>query len=348
MTLISEDFGALTGGARATLYTLWNEGGLSVSLCDYGACLVRLLAPDREGRLDDVVLGYDSAEPYVDANDFFGVICGRYANRLKGGAFTLDGRRYQVPVNDGLNALHGGANGFHRKLWRAEPTDGGVAFFYTSADGEEGFPGRLDVRVHYRLVGDDALAIDYDADTDADTILNLTNHSYFNLAGHGSGSVHAQTLQLFAHFYTPVDEALLPTGAIVPVAGTPFDFLREKPIGRDIDGDSAQLRYGGGYDHNFVLDKPERGALCAAARACDPVSGRTMEVFTTLPGVQLYTANMLAERTGKDGAVYGRRGAFCLETQFFPDSMTHSHFPSPLIRAGGHYHARTEFRFIRG
>lgn len=346
MRIKAEAFGTLPNGGRATLYTMENAAGMSVSLLDYGARVARLLAPDRRGTFADVVLGYDSAAPYAD-DDCLGAICGRYANRLRKGAFTLGGRVWQASINDGENTLHGGINGFHRKLWRGEILSDGLRFTYVSPDGEEGFPGTLRVDVIYRLSADNVLSVDYAAEADADTIVNLTNHSYFNLGGHGSGSVHAQTLAIYARFYTPVDPALLPTGEIASVEGTPFDFRSDKPIGRDIGTACEQLRYGGGYDHNFVLDKAERGALTPAARACDPLSGRVMEVWTTQPGLQLYTANALKRQQGKDGVLYDRRGAFCLETQLFPDAMTHAHFPSPVLRAGDVWRSRTEFRFLK-
>ena len=342
----AQAFGTLPDGRTASLYTISNQAGMTVALSDYGARVVRLLAPDQQGTLADVALGQDTVMPYIDNDECHGAICGRVANRIAGGRFLLGGKRYQVPTNAGDVALHGGINGLHRRLWRAEPLAGGVLFSYYSEDGEEGFPGGLQLDVLYLLGEDNVLSIRYEAVSDADTIVNLTNHTYFNLAGHGSGDIQEQQLQIFASFYTPMDAALLPTGEVRAVAGTPFDFREAKPIGRDIGGDCAQLRLGGGYDHNFVLDKPERGALSLAARALDPASGRAMEVWTTQPGMQLYTANSLADQPGKDGARYQMRGAYCLETQCFPDAMTHTHFPSPVLRANVPMVSRTEFRFL--
>lgn len=340
-------FGALPDGRAANLYTISNRTGMTVCLSDYGARVVRLLVPDKRGAVADVALGYDTLAPYIDNDECHGAICGRVANRIAGGRFMLGGKRYQVPTNVGEVALHGGINGLHRRLWRGEPVPGGVHFSYYSADGEEGFPGGLQLDVRYLLNDEDVLSIQYEAVSDADTFVNLTNHTYFNLAGHGSGDIHGQHLQIFAGFYTPMDASLLPSGEIRAVAGTPFDFRVAKPIGRDIGADCQQLRFGGGYDHNFVLDKPERCALSLAARASDPASGRSMEVWTTLPGMQLYTSNSLADQPGKDGANYTMRAAYCLETQYFPDAMTHTHFPSPVLRADDKMLSRTEFRFFK-
>jgi aldose 1-epimerase len=341
----AQAFGALPDGRATTLYTISNQAGMTVALSDYGARIVRLLAPDQRGALADVALGYDGIEPYIDNDECHGAVCGRVANRIAGGRFSLGGKQYQVPKNAGDVALHGGINGLHRRLWHAEPLPGGVHFSYYSEDGEEGFPGGLQLDVLYLLGEDNILSIHYEAVSDADTFVNLTNHTYFNLAGHGSGDIHDQLLQVFASFYTPVDAALLPTGEVRAVAGTPFDFRQAKPIGRDIDADCPQLRLGGGYDHNFVLDKPERDVLSLAARAVDPASGRAMEVWTTQPGMQLYTSNFLSDQPGKDGARYTKRAAYCLETQCFPDAMTHTHFPSPVLRANVPMSSRTEFRF---
>ena len=340
-----KDFGALPGGRRAKLYTVENASGMSVSLSDYGARVVNLLVPDRMGKLADVALGYDDVTPYIDNDACLGATCGRVANRIGGGVFTLNGIAYHTPKNVGDTTLHGGINGFHRRLWTGEQLADGVRFTYHSADGEEGFPGALDVCVTYRLGENNALSIRYDAVSDADTVVNLTNHTYFNLAGHDSGDMLAQTLSINARYYTPLREGLLPSGEIRFVAGTPFDFTAEKPIGRDIAADHEQIRLGGGFDHNFVLDKAEPGCMSLAARAADPVSGRKMEVWTDKPGIQLYTSNMLDVQTGKSGAKYGHFSAYCLETQFFPNAMANPHFPSAVLKQGAPYRDTTEYRF---
>lgn len=341
----AQPFGALPDGRSVSLYTLSNEAGMMVSLSDYGARVVRLLVPDRRGVMADVALGHDNVAPYIDNDECLGAICGRVANRIADGRFLHGGKQYQVPTNVGDVALHGGINGLHRRLWRAEQAAGGLHFKYYSKDGEEGFPGGLHLDVCYRLSEDNILSIHYEVVSDADTFVNLTNHTYFNLAGHGSGNIHDQHLQIFAAFYTPMNASLLPTGEIHAVVGTPFDFREPKPIGRDIGADCRQLRLGRGYDHNFVLNKPERGVLSLAARTADPASGRVMEVWTTQPGMQLYTSNFLSDQVGKDGASYKKRAAYCLETQVFPDAMSHTHFPSPVLRAHERMVSRTEFRF---
>ncbi|MDO4572358.1 MAG: aldose epimerase family protein [Clostridia bacterium] len=346
MRLRCGSFGSLPDGRCAGLFTLENAAGMSVTLTDFGARVVRLLVPDAKGRLRDVALGQDSLKAYLEDEQYFGAVCGRVANRISGAAFRLGGTVHRLPRQAGGHTLHGGPNGFHRRLWRCEILEDGLRFIYDSADGEEGFPGALRVSAAYRLGEDNRLCIAYEAAADADTPVNLTNHCYFNLAGHDCGDVLAQELMIPADFYTPVDEALLPTGEVLSVADTPFDFRVSKPIGRDIGLPHPQLLCGGGYDHNFVLRKSEREALTLAARAADPAGGLALEVWTTAPGLQLYTANGLRSVAGKDGALYGPRAAFCLETQYFPDSLRHTHFPSPVLRAGERRVCGTEFRFI--
>jgi aldose 1-epimerase len=289
-------------------------------------------------------------EDYVAQNPYFGTITGRYANRIANARFALEGHEYRLAVNNGPNALHGGKAGFDKKVWRAEEAsspDGVAAVLsYRSPDGEEGYPGNLDVRVTYTLTDADELRIDYRATTDQPTVVNLINHSYFNLAGDGSGNVLGHELRLAASGFTPVDATLIPTGAIAKVAGTPFDFQTPKPIGRDIRMGDEQLVRGRGYDHNFVLDKPQAGALSLAARVREPRSGRVMEVHTTEPGVQLYTGNFLdATLVGAAGKVYRQSDGFCLETQHFPDSPNQPSFPSTLLRPGEEFKSTTVFRF---
>ncbi len=334
-------------GKSVFLYTLTNARGASVQITNYGGVVTSIKVPDRAGRLGDVVLGFDSLGRYEKDSPYFGALVGRYANRIARGRFTLDGETHKLFVNNGPNSLHGGKVGFDKKVWAATPLRprGGVglALRYTSPGGEEGYPGDLAVRVVYTWTDDDALRIAYTAVTDKDTVLNLTNHSYFNLAGAGSGTVLDTRLQVNADGFTPVDATQIPTGAIRPVAGTPFDFRRVHAIGERIDRPDAQLRIGHGYDHNFVL----RGhGLRVSARAYSPRSGRVLTEYTTEPGVQLYTANFLdGKLRGKGGKVYARRGAFCLEAQHFPDSPNHPRFPTTELKPGQAYHQTTVYQF---
>lgn len=347
------DFGRIPDGRRARLFTLRNDRGFQADISDYGGAVVRLLAPDRRGEFADVVLGFDSAEGYAAHPDCLGVLIGRYANRIANGTFSLDGITYSLARNNrpaGIPChLHGGLRGFDKVLWEAEPivTTAGPALRlrYRSVDGEEGYPGNLDVTVVYIVTADDALRIDYTAITDRPTPVNLTNHSYFNLAGAGSGDVMGHVLTLNATCFTPVDAGLIPLGHLTPVAGTPLDFRSPHPIGQRIETDDEQLHRGAGYDHNFVIDAAD-GTLIPAAIATDPVSGRSLEVLTTEPGVQLYTGNFLdGSYLGKAGRRYVRRGGFCLETQHFPDSPNRPEFPSTILRPGRAFHSTTVYRF---
>ena len=343
-------FGTLPDGSPIELFTFANAQGIEVRAMTYGGIIVSLRVPDRRGRLDDIVLGHDAAAPYVANNDpHFGAIVGRYANRIAKGRFALDGKTYQLSINNGPNHLHGGVKGFDNVLWRGEPVQedrgAGVAFTYTSRDGEEGYPGTLTARVTYTLTQKNELIVDYHATTDAPTMINLSQHSYFNLAGQGARDVLDHELQLFADRFTPVDDALIPLGELAPVEGTPFDFRKPTTIGARIDRDHVQIRRGRGYDHNFVLTRAADG-LQRAARVVERSSGRTMEVATTEPGVQLYTGNFLdGAITGKQGRVYQRRFGFCLETQHFPDSPNKPSFPSTVLRPGAEYRSRTVFTF---
>ena len=336
-------FGRLPDGSAVDRFVLTN-GRVEVGLMSYGAAIISVRAPDRAGRVEDVVLGFDTLDDYLTRSRFFGTVVGRVGNRIAGGRFTLDGVEYRLAVNNGANHLHGGNHGFDKVVWLAEPfeRDGatGVAFSYTSADGEEGYPGTLDTLVTCTLTRDHELVLRYHATCDRPTPVNLTNHSYFNLAGRGRGDILRHQLRLDADRYTPVDETMIPAGEIAGVEGTPFDFRTPTAIGARIDDGDEQLRRGNGYDHNFVLNGAP-GALHRAASVAEPESGRTLQVSTTEPGVQFYSGNHLdLERNG-----FERRGAFCLETQHFPDSPNQPQFPSTILRPGQVYESATVFTF---
>jgi aldose 1-epimerase len=345
-------FGRLPGGADVDVFALTNGNGLEVRTIPYGAAIVSIRVPDRDGRLGDVVLGFSSLDGYLTPPPYFGAVVGRYGNRIAAGRFTLDGHAYQLATNNGPNHLHGGNKGFDKVLWRAEPfeRDGhqGVTYSYTSADGDEGYPGALSARVTYTLTSANELTIEYEATTDKPTPVNLTQHSYFNLAGEGSGDILAHELTIDADRFTPVDATQIPTGELAPVDGTPFDFRRPTPIGARIDADAAQLRTGKGYDHNWVLNADADAAtgLRHAARLRDPRTGRTLDVSTTEPGLQFYSGNFLdATLTGKSGRAYPARSALCLETQHFPDSPNHPNFPSTILRPGNRLQSKTVWTF---
>ena len=337
-------WGELPDGTPVELFTLRNAGGMTAKITNYGAILTELLVPDAEGRLTDVVLGFDDLQGYLDGHPFFGATVGRYANRIAKGRFELEGKEYRLFVNNGPNSLHGGEVGFDKKVWTAEPEKGppaSVCFRYRSADGEERYPGNLDVEVRYTLDDLNALRITYRATTDAATPVNLTNHSYFNLKDGGKTDILGHELELNAEQYTPVDETLIPTGEIAAVEGTVFDFRTPTMIGARIGVIPA---WAGGYDHNFVLEA--RDSLRQIAQVRDPESGRVMEVWTTLPGVQFYTGNFLdGSNVGKGGIVYQRNAAFCLETQHYPDSPNQPAFPSTILRPGEVYEHTTIYRF---
>lgn len=339
-------FGHTSDGTAVDLYTL-ADGKVEARIMTYGGIIVSLRTPDRNGKLDDVVLGYDSVDKYIAQTPYFGAIIGRYANRIAHGSFQLDGKTYSIPKNNGDNALHGGTRGFDKVVWTARQIKDGVELGYVSKDGDQGFPGTLTTTVRYTLDGS-ALRIEYSASTDKDTVLNLTNHSYFNLAGQGKGDVLGHVVKIDASRFTPADAAQIPTGELKPVEGTPFDFRMPHAIGERIDADDVQLHIGGGYDHNFVLDHAP-GELAQAAEVYEPTTGRILRVLTTEPGVQLYTGNNLdGSITGKEGRVYKRRFAFCLETQHFPDSPNHANFPSTELEPGQGFHSVTVFQFDAG
>ncbi|MGD0269892.1 MAG: aldose epimerase family protein [Candidatus Sulfotelmatobacter sp.] len=339
-------FGRTPEGTPVEVYSLADDK-IEVRVITYGGIIVSLRAPDRKGRLDDVVLGVDSVEKYVTQTAHFGGIIGRYANRIAHGTFELDGHTYHIPKNDGDNALHGGTRGFDKVVWAAKQIPDGIELTYVSKDGEQGFPGTLATTVRYTLTGE-ALRIEYSAITDKDTVLNLTNHSYFNLKGQGNGDVLGHILKIDASRFTPVDANLIPTGELKSVEGTPLDFRTPHALGERIDADDPQLRLGHGYDHNFVVDH-EPNQLAEAAEMYEPTTGRILRVLTTEPGVQLYTGNFLdGTITGKEGRVYNRRYAFCLETQHFPDSPNHPSFPTTELKPGLEFHSVTVFQFSAG
>lgn len=341
-------FGALPDGTRIDLFTLKNGRGVEVEIINYGGRIVALRAPDRTGRVADIALGCDDLDGYVKDRYHFGGIIGRYANRIAKGRFTLDGKTYRLAQNDGENHLHGGLQGFDRRVWQAEEVRGvravGVRLAYVSPDGEEGYPGTVKVTVTYMLTPQNELRIEYEATSDKPTVINLTNHAYFNLAGAGSGPVLDHEVYINADRFTPVDRTLIPTGELRPVGGTPLDFRRPARIGARIDAPDEQLRHGRGYDHNFVLNK-RSGELSLAARVYEPTSGRVLEVLTTEPGLQFYSGNFLDGVRGKAGQSYGRRTGFCLEAQHFPDSPNKPAFPSTVLRPGQTYRQTTIYRF---
>jgi len=339
-------FGRLADGTDIGLFTL-NARGLEVRAIPYGAIIVSIRVPDRRGDLADVVLGFDDLQGYLERSRYFGAVVGRYGNRIANGRFSLDGRTYQLATNNGPNHLHGGVKGFDKVVWRAQADrpEGGtrVVFSYTSRDGEEAYPGTLNARVTYEVNERNELSVEYEATTDAPTPVNLTQHTYFNLAGEGRGDILGHVLALDADQFLPVDETMIPTGELAGVAGTPFDFRRPTPIGARINDAHEQLKRGTGYDHSFVV----QGApgLRRAAHVVEPASGRTLEIVTTEPGVQFYSGNHLSGQAGKAGHTYAARSGFCLETQHYPDSPNHAHFPSTILRPGATYRSKTVFIF---
>ncbi len=334
-------------------WTLKNAAGTEVKVTNYGAIITSILTKDRHGNVADVVLGYNRVEDYINAVDkpYFGAVVGRCGNRIAKGKFMLDGATYTLATNNNANHLHGGVIGFDSVVWEAKPISGagyqGLALTYLSQDGEEGYPGNLNVKVTYRLTDDNELIVEYEATTDKATPINLTQHTYFNLAGEGSGTILDHEVIINADRYTPIDVESIPMGTIESVKSTPFDLTSSKPIGREINAPNQQLEHGLGYDHNFVLNKGDSpDAMTLAARVYDPKSGRVLEVFTEEPGVQFYSGNFLDGRlVGKSGKPYLHRGGFCLETQHFPDSPNQPDFPNTILRPGENYHTKTHFRF---
>lgn len=345
MGIVKEKFGTLKTGEEIYLYTLKNKNGMEARLTNFGAGVVNLFVPDKNGKIEDVVLGFDNLEDYVSNPSFFSVTIGPNANRIGGAAFTLNGKEYHLPVNDGPNNLHSDMNdGYQKRAWTVEEGENSLTFAIEGKDGEMGFPGNKKVKVTFTLTDSNELKLKYYATSDTETLINLTNHTYFNLAGHDSGSIEDHLLCLHAGNYTPVLPGAIPTGEIAPVAGTPLDFTKKKRIGEEIGADCEQLKLVQGYDHNFVLDGAD-GTMREVAEAEDPKSGRRMKVFTTLPGMQFYAGNCIAEQTGKGGVHYGPRMGFCLETHFFPDNIHHPEFQQAVFGGDKVYKSETIYAF---
>lgn len=339
------DFGMTSKGEKAKRYTIKNSNGLTAVVTDYGAALVQLLVPDREGTVQDVVLGYDDLRGYEAGDKYFGATVGRVANRIGRASFELNGKTYQLTQNDHQNSLHGGRDYYNQRMWEVEEADDShVTFLLHSGDGDQGYPGDVDIHVSYALTDENELRIHYRAVPESDTLLNLTNHSYFNLAGHASGTVLEQQVIIDADAYTRADAESIPTGEIVPVEGTPMDFRVSKPIGQDIEMDYEALILGGGYDHNWVLNG---SGYRKVAEMSAEATGIQMEVYTDLPGIQFYTANFLTHEPGKEGAAYDKRAAACFETQYFPDAVHKEHFQGPVVKAGEVYDTVTAYRFTQ-
>lgn len=338
-------FGITKKGEQASLYALKNSNHVTMKVTDYGAALVSLLVPSKDGQMKDVVLGYDDVTGYEEHTCYFGATIGRNGNRIRDGRFTIDGKEYKIDENENHNNLHSGKNGFNSVIWEVrEHTDNSITFYHYSTEEEQKFPGNMQITVTYTLTEDNTLHIVYNGKADADTIMNCTNHSYFNLNGHESGSIEGQLLQILADAYTPVtDSASIPTGEIAPVEETPMDFRTEKTIGQDINADFEQLHFTGGYDHNYVLGRP--GEKKVMANAYCKESGIAMEAATDCCGVQFYAGNFIGEQTGKDGAAYHDRSGFCLESQFYPNAVNEPGFPTPVVKAGETYHTETTYRF---
>ena len=349
-TVTKESFGKTSDGQNIDLYTLRNTHNLEAKITNYGGILVSLKVPDRNKKFDDVVLGFNDVESYLTKNDpYMGAIIGRYGNRIAKGRFTLNGVEYKLAVNNGENHLHGGLKGFDKVVWTGREIKTGagpaVALEYLSKDGEEGYPGNLNVRVVYTLTNDNELKIDYTATTDKDTVTNLTHHSYFNLAGEGNGDILNHIVTINANQFVPTDAGSIPTGELKNVARTPFDFLNPTAIGARINQDDEQLKFGNGYDHTWVING-RAGTMRVAATAYEPTSGRIMQVLTTEPGMQFYTGNFLnGTLTGKSGKVYARRTGFCFETQHYPDSPNQPSFPTTTLKKGQTYKSTTIYRF---
>ena len=341
-------FGKDNKGVEYTLYSFTNKNNMTMVLSDLGATLVKLFVPAKDGSVKDVVLGYDTPQEYIDNTCYFGTVIGRSGNRIANGRFTINGKTYQLGINDNDNNLHSGPDGYDNRKWDVKAVDekkNSITFSLNSPDGDQGFPGNCTLCVTYTLSEDNEIILHYEADTDADTVMNPTNHTYFNLAGHDSGKILDQTLWLAAKGFTVVhDHQAIPTGEIAPVVGTPMDFTTAKPIGRDIEADFQQMKYVGGYDHNYAL-REAPGERMKMAEAHSDKTGITLEAFTTCCGVQLYAGNFITPQKGKDGAFYSERDGFCLEAQFYPNAINQENFASPILKAGEHYSSTTSYRF---
>jgi aldose 1-epimerase len=348
MKILKEPFGEFEG-KEVAVYTLKNANDIEVKITSYGGTVTSLKVPDKNGKFDDVVLGFNNLQDYLNGNAYFGAIVGRYANRIGNAKFSIDGQEYTLTKNNWRNCLHGGIKGFDKVLWDAEPIAGensqSLKLHYMSRDGEEGFPGNLNVTVTYTLTDDNSFGIDYLATTDKPTVVNLTNHTYWNLAGEGSGDILGHQLMLNADAFTPTDRGAIPTGEIRPVEGAPMDFRKPAAVGERIDSDYEQLKFGNGYDHNWVINSGDDDKPDLAATVYEPISGRYMEVLTTEPGVQFYSGNYVNASAGKSGKPYGPRGALCLETQHYPDSPNKPEFPSVVLNPGETYRSTTIYKF---
>lgn len=347
MGIVKEKFGTAKCGKDVYAYTLSNANGMQAKIINFGANLVSLLVPDKNGAVEDIVLGYDKLEDYYGNGSFFGATIGPCANRTAGASYEIDGKTYQMDVNDGENNLHSHMEeGYHKRVWDVTEGTDSITLTLEGKDGEMGFPGNKKVSMTFTLSDDNALKLSYHVTSDANTIVNLTNHTYFNLSGHKAGIIEDHLLKINASNYTPVVPGSIPTGKIVPVAGTPMDFTEMKPIGQDINADCEQLKIGQGYDHNFVIDGAD-GTLKEIAEVTDPKSGRKMKVFTDLPGVQFYAGNCIGgDEVGKDNTAYGPRKGFCLETQYFPDNIHHPNFPQAVFGPGKDYESVTVYQFV--
>lgn len=344
MGLQTKKFGTTKNGEEVTLYTLENKNGMKAEFIDYGANIVSLVVPDQNGKPDDVVLGFDDVAAYEVNGCFFGAFIGRHGNRIGGAEFELNGTKYELEKNDGANNLHGGTPGYHHVMYQAETSDDSVAFSRVSPDMEQGYPGNLDICVKYTLTDDNELKITYTAKSDKDTLCNVTNHSYFNLKGHNGGEITDHKVWIKANGFTATSDDLIPNGTVTDVTGTPMDFRTKKAIGDDIEADYEPMKIAGGYDHNYVLDK-KAGEIEKVAELSEDSTGRTMEVYTDLPGMQLYTGNFIVKENGKGGAVYTKRTGVCFETQFFPNSVNVPSFDSCVLKAGETFTSTTIYRF---
>lgn len=345
MAITTKGFGKTPDGTEVSLYTIKNSSGFTAEVTNFGAVLVNLFVPDKAGQTADVVLGYDSVDGYLTNGCFFGATIGPSANRIDNASFTIDGEKYQLAANDGTNNLHSDDDkGYHKRVWNAELKDNSIVFSIEDADGSMGFPGNKKVQVTYTVTDENELKIEYDVTSDKKTLINMTNHTYFNLAGHNSGNIEAHKLWIHASHYTPIYERLIPTGELVPVGGTPFDFTTMKAVGRDIETDDIQLRYGQGYDHNFAIDG-YNGSLQKVASVEEPETGRKMDVYTDQPGLQFYAGSCITPQTGKGGAAYGKRSGLCLETQCFPNAINQPQFQDVVYGPDRPYRTTTVYKF---